>query len=166
MSLSHPSLVVAPASSDTDVQCACDIMVEAADWLIASNQPLWNPENLVPDKIRPSPENGSLLLARLAGQPVGAYVLLFEDPLFCPNASPGEALYLHKLAVRRCVARIGLGRSLLDDAVARARAHRPLLRLDCAPRPKLCAFYESAGSCIIPMGPSVSSLFGDINDRP
>jgi hypothetical protein len=34
----------------------------------------------------------------------------------------------------------------LSAAEARA-AGRSFLRLDCAPRPKLCEFYESAGFC-------------------
>jgi GNAT superfamily N-acetyltransferase len=121
-------------------------MIEAADWLAARGQPLWNRESLIPENVLPLPDKGSLFLARLAGHPVGTFILLFEDPFFWPDVSPGEALYLHKLVVRRSAAGTGLGRSLLEHAIAKARAAgRPLLRLDCAPRPKLCAFYEAAG---------------------
>ena len=121
-------------------------MVEAADWLAACGQPLWDRETLIPANVLPSPDKGSLFLAHLAGRPVGAFILLFEDPFFWPDVLPGEAFYLHKLVVRRSAADRGLGGGLLEHAVAKARAAgRPFLRLDCAPRPKLCAFYEAAG---------------------
>jgi GNAT superfamily N-acetyltransferase len=139
------SLVVAPACSDADVNLACDIMVEAADWLAARGQSLWNREALVPEKIRPMPEDGTLFLARLNDRPVGAFLLLFEDSFFWPDMPIGQALYLHKLVVRRAVAGTGVSRQLLEHAVGQTRsAGRSFLRLDCAPRPKLCAFYESA----------------------
>jgi GNAT superfamily N-acetyltransferase len=144
----HSSLVVTAACLAADVCCACDIMIEAADWLAACGQPLWNRESLTPANVLPLPDKGSLFLAHLAGHPVGAFILLFEDPFFWPDVSPGEALYLHRLVVRRSAAGTGVGYRLLEHAVAKARtAGRPFLRLDCAPRPKLCAFYEAAGFC-------------------
>ena len=146
MGLPPSSLVVARAYSDDDVLLACNILIEAADWLASSGQPLWNRESLTPANIRLSRDEGSIFLARLEGQPVGTFVLQFEDSTFWPDASPGEALYLHKLAVCRSAARTGLSHNLLDHATAEARsAGRKFLRLDCVIRPKLCAFYDSAG---------------------
>lgn len=122
------------------------MLVEAADWLHASGQPLWRRDYLVPEKVRPSPDEGTLFLGYLAGEAVGAFILLYEDPFFWPDAGRGEALYLHKLVVRRSAAGRGLGRKLVAHALAKAREEkRRLLRLDSVPRPKLCAFYESAG---------------------
>jgi GNAT superfamily N-acetyltransferase len=142
----HFSLLIAPVRTDAHVRCACDIMVEAAEWLADIGQPLWNRDSLTPEKIRPLPDKGTLYLAHLGDQPVGAFVLLFEDPFFWPEAPPHEAFYLHKLVVCRSVAGTGMSRSLLEHAVGEASvAGRRFLRLDCAPRPKLCAFYESAG---------------------
>jgi GNAT superfamily N-acetyltransferase len=146
MSSPPSSFSVAPAHSDADVQCACDIMVEAADWLAATGQPLWKRESLVPEIVCPLPEKGTIYLGHLAGHPIGAFLLFYEDPFFWPDALPGEALYIHKLVIRRSAARTGLSGRLLEHAVGETRAaKRPFLRLDCAPRPKLCAFYESAG---------------------
>jgi GNAT superfamily N-acetyltransferase len=140
------TFTISPVYSDSDVQIACDILIEAADWLTSRGQPLWNRDNLIPANIKPLPEAGTLYLACLAGHPVGTYLLQFEDQRFWPDAAIGEALYLHKLAVRRSVAGAGLARRLLEHAVEQTRAEaRPFLRLDCTIRPKLCAFYESAG---------------------
>jgi GNAT superfamily N-acetyltransferase len=82
-------------------------------------------------------------LAHIDGQAVGAFLLLFEDPDLWPEAAPGQALYIHKLAVRRSVAGRGISRAMVEYAMAETRAvGRSFLRLDCAMRPKLWAFYE------------------------
>ena len=147
MSHAHSnSLVTTPVQSDAEAQCACDIMVEAADWLAARGQALWKRDSLIPQKVRPSPEKGVLFLSRLDGVPIGAFLLLFEDPVIWPDAAPGEAFYIHKVALRRHAAGKGFGRRLIEHALAEtSNARRPYLRLDCAPRPSLCGFYESAG---------------------
>jgi GNAT superfamily N-acetyltransferase len=120
-------------------------MVEAAEWLIVRGQRLWNPESLVPAKICPRPEEGTIYLARSEGRPFGTFILLFEDPIW-PDVPAGEALYIHKLAVLRSAAGTGLSRAMLEYAVGLVRAAgRPYLRLDCAPRPKLYELYESVG---------------------
>jgi len=148
MASPRPALDVIHALSAAEARSACEIMLEAADWLASLGQPLWDHETLAPRNVVPPPSDGTLFLARLAGRPVGSYVLWFEDPRFWPDVPLGEAYYVHKLAVRRSVAGTGVGRALLEHAIAEARAAgRRFLRLDCAPRPKLCEFYESAGFC-------------------
>jgi GNAT superfamily N-acetyltransferase len=148
MSWPPPALDVAPALSAADVRLAREIMLEAAQWLASCGQPLWDQETLAPQNVVPRPNEGTLFLAHLAGRAVGSYVLLFEDPLVWPEVPLGEANYVRKLAIRRSVAGTGVSRGLLAHAIAEARADgRPFLRLDCAPRPKLSAFYESAGFC-------------------
>lgn len=69
-----------------------------------------------------------------------------SDAAFWPEALPGEALYLHKLAVDRAFAGQGLARRLIDWAAQHAARHgRKYLRLDCAPRPRLVQVYRDAG---------------------
>jgi GNAT superfamily N-acetyltransferase len=148
MSWPPPALDVTPALSAADVLLACEVMLEAGEWLASCGQPLWNHEELAPRNVVPSPNEGTLFLARLAGRAVGSYVLLFEDPLVWPDVPLGEANYVRKLAIRRSVAGTGISRGLLEHATGKARADgRPFLRLDCVPRPKLRAFYESLGFC-------------------
>lgn len=70
------------------------------------------------------------------------------DPEFwTPADRPGDALYVHKLAVSRTCSGQGLGEVLLDWAALRAAAHdRPYLRLDCAKdNARLQAYYKKAG---------------------
>ena len=69
-----------------------------------------------------------------------------EDRLFWPHVSPGEAFYIHRLAVAREFAGRGYAHAMLDWAVSEARSKgRPFLRLDCEPRAKLLALYRERG---------------------
>ncbi|MGR9276139.1 GNAT family N-acetyltransferase [Rhizobium leguminosarum] len=69
-----------------------------------------------------------------------------SDDAFWPEANPGEALYLHKLAVVRSFGGLGLSRMMLDWAAQYAKcAGYQFLRLDCTPRPKLVQIYINAG---------------------
>ena len=91
---------------------------------------------------------GCLYIDSLGKRPEpAATVSLFDvDEVFWPGA-PRDALYIHKLAVARRFAGLGLGRAIVEWAADRARdAGRPFLRLDC-PRdnPRVRAYYEQAG---------------------
>ncbi|UXN74757.1 GNAT family N-acetyltransferase [Devosia sp. A8/3-2] len=69
-----------------------------------------------------------------------------NDEIFWPDYPAGEALYIHKLAVARPFAGLGLSAMMLDWAAQQAvHAGRQYLRLDCAPRAKLLTNYHDAG---------------------
>ena len=131
----------------SEVAAASAIAEEAARWLAATGREMWGPEDYSPEALRPSIEAGELYLAKINGEPVGMMVLQWEDPLYWPDVPAGESAFVHRLAVKRSVAGKGVSYALLDWAKRAARqAGRKYLRLDCDPeRPRLCAFYESAG---------------------
>jgi protein-tyrosine phosphatase len=83
-------------------------------------------------------------LAWDGAEAVGTFCLWDADPELWGERPP-DALYLHRLAVRRSHA--GLGRDLLARAERlTAAAGRRCLRLDCmAGNPDLRAYYERAG---------------------
>jgi len=126
---------------------AAAILQEAADWLVARGQPMWDAEDCSAEALARAVEAGELYLARVDGEPVGAMLLQWEDPQFWPDVPAGQSAFIHRLAVNRSVAGKGVSRALLAWAERAARrAGRRYLRLDCDPaRPRLCAFYESAG---------------------
>ena len=68
------------------------------------------------------------------GEPVATFTLLLDDPKFWGERPP-DAVYLHKLAVRRAYAGRGLGARIVDwvDGEAR-RLGRPFV--DPRPRPR------------------------------
>jgi GNAT superfamily N-acetyltransferase len=83
----------------------------------------------------------------LDGVASGTFRLLETDERVWPEAAPGEALYLHSLAVCRSAAGSGLALQMLDWARARARERGcSELRLDCwAGNERLKRYYLEAG---------------------
>jgi ribosomal protein S18 acetylase RimI-like enzyme len=70
-----------------------------------------------------------------------------DDPEFWPDVLPGEAAYIHRLAVRRCYAGGRVSFQLLDWAVAETRKiGRTYLRMDVeTSRRRLREIYEKYG---------------------
>jgi GNAT superfamily N-acetyltransferase len=91
-------------------------------------------------------ESGGLFLAKV-GPEAAATVSLFDvDERFWPGAAR-DALYIHKLAVARRFAGLGLGAAMVEWSAVRARAGgKRFLRLDCPQDdPPLRRYYERAG---------------------
>jgi len=87
-----------------------------------------------------------LFVTEVHGEPAATVSLFEEDDRFWPRASR-DALYIHKLAVARRFAGLGLGRVMVEWSGDRARATgKRFLRLDC-PRDDdaLRRYYERAG---------------------
>jgi len=126
---------------------ASDIATEAAEWLIGKGEPLWDADDVGPEAFRPRIETGELHLARVDGAAVGTMMLQFEDEVCWPDKPKGEALYVHRLAVRRSAAGRGVAQAMMTFAKRRTiEEGRRYLRLDAATeRPKLRAVYESFG---------------------
>lgn len=117
-----------------------------ADWLIKKGVPLWGPNETSRDELMRVTQAGELIVGRVAGELASCMYLHDEDRLFWPHVSPGEAFYIHRLAVAREFAGRGYAHAMLDWAAHEARSKgRPFLRLDCEPRAKLLALYASAG---------------------
>jgi len=131
------------------------LLLEAAAWTAARGRPIWPSDAFsLPAQIR---------LAR-AGELIGGFAdlrmtatmqLQDRDPVHWPHDAPGEALYVHKLAVRRANAGQGWTERLLDWASAEARrAGAAYLRLDTDPATPLPDLYRRAGFVAAPSGPA------------
>lgn len=123
------------------------VLMEAAAWLEGQRAPLWRPADISPDAVREEVDAGSYVLARVDGEVVGVMRLTPRDEQFWPDATPGEALYVHRLAVRRAHAGSDVAPALLEFACSEARSLRCThVRLDCErARTRLRAFYERQG---------------------
>ena len=120
------------------------VLQEAARWITTWRAQLWDPELVGEAFAAPLVARGEVLTAKSDGQIAGVMILQPEDPHFWPDRASGEALYLHKLAVRRAYAGLGLPAMLMDHAARVAAAQgRRFLRLDCDP--PLAAFYQRLG---------------------
>ena len=123
------------------------ILSEAAAWLDARGIGLWTPEQVSVAAVAPEVERGLFFLAWLDGAAVGTMRLTTSDPAFWPEAVPGEALYLHRLAVRRSAAGGAVSSALLGWAARHGAAlGARYLRLDAeASRTTLRGVYERFG---------------------
>lgn len=89
------------------------------------------------------------------GDLLGCFVLQSEDKVHWPEDRAGEALYLHKLAVKLSARGQGIGEALIDFACRAARRRRvEMLRLDTIPDTPLVAYYCRMGFRADPNGPA------------
>ena len=127
-----------------DVTAVAGVLQEAARWITTWRSQLWDPALVGEAFVAPIVAARQMLTARTEGRIAGVMIALPEDPHFWPDRPAGEALYLHKLAVRRAYAGRGVPAALIDHAAGLARAQgRRLLRLDCDP--PLARFYQGLG---------------------
>ena len=123
------------------------LLQEVVQWLHATGKPLWSEKCVSPEELLKTYSLDELYLGFEANEPIATMALRKEDPRFWPNANAGEALYLHKLSVKRAFA----GKGFADEMVKWAANHvasigRSYLRLDCdCSRLKLRSFYERLG---------------------
>ena len=146
MNLSSPSIQIRQANNQ-DGAVVIDILREAARWLEQRGMPLWRTDELDPEQIATDVVKGLFYIAEASGEAAGVMRFQEEDALFWPDAVHGEAMYIHRLAVRREYAGGVASTALLRWAVDRTRSlGRRYLRLDTdAGRPRLRGIYESFG---------------------
>lgn len=130
-----------------DVATVSDVLLEAAVWLKEAGIPLWDPATLTRGRLLPEVEAGEYWICLLGGEVAGVLKFQLEDELYWPEASRGEAVYVHKLTVCRRFAGKGLAAAMLDWAAKRGLTlGRKFLRLDCeALRDNLRQIYEKFG---------------------
>jgi GNAT superfamily N-acetyltransferase len=140
---SPPPLEIGPAAP-ADVAEIAQVLQAAARWIETWRGRLWDPDLLGEDFVAPVVARGEFLVARAQGAIAGVAIVEPEDPLFWPDRPPGEAGYLHKLAVSRDYAGRGVSGALIEASAARVVGWgRGLLRLDC--HPDLARVYEGFG---------------------
>jgi GNAT superfamily N-acetyltransferase len=142
-----PALRVARSDSP---EISAAIIEEVAAWGTAAGFPNWIPGSFTgPDSRGVSHllgdiAAGGLYLVWRGDAAVATVSLLENDPVFWPEAGH-EALYLHRLAVRRTAA--GAGRAAVRWCIDEARRRgRTFVRLDCLEdNPGIRRYYESFG---------------------
>jgi GNAT superfamily N-acetyltransferase len=98
------------------------------------------------DELRRRLGRGELYIVDVDGEPAATFTLLLDDPFFW-GEQPPDAVYLHKLAVRRAFAGRRLGEWIVEWIVAEAAARgRQYVRLDCQrDLPGIRRYYERLG---------------------
>ena len=125
---------------------AVDILREAALWSLCAGRPVWPPDSFDVVTFQIAANAGELVLGYERGEPVACMLLQTRDETYWPNDAAGEALYVHKVAVRRRAAGKGWVERFVhwarDDA---ERLGARYLRLDTLDRPKLLSLYADLG---------------------
>ncbi|MFF7156769.1 GNAT family N-acetyltransferase [Streptomyces sp. NPDC008139] len=124
------------------------LLIEVSEWLASRGIDQWQfPPHR--DRIISALQHGDVFIAEVEGRPVATLqVDEHADPEFwTAKDDPGDALYVHRMAVTRDLAGAGIGSTLLDWSSQRAAvAGKHWLRLDawknnCA----LHRYYEGQG---------------------
>lgn len=134
-------------AAPTEAATVSAVLHEATRWLTERGEPLWCDDELDAEQIDADVAAGLFFVAKCAGEIAGVMKFQLEDPLFWPDQPPGEACFVHRLAVRRKFAGGAVSSALLTWAAQQTRRlGRRYLRLDTdAARPKLRAVYERFG---------------------
>jgi GNAT superfamily N-acetyltransferase len=142
-----PQEVVVRPTYAGEAPLVSSVLQEAAEWLRQRGDPLWSTDELAPSAICADVDGGRYVLALVSELAIGTARLTTEDPLFWPDAITGEAMYLHRLAVRRAHAGGATSRLIVDFGCAHAKnLGCAYLRLDCdASRASLRSLYEALG---------------------
>jgi GNAT superfamily N-acetyltransferase len=128
-----------------DVPVIAEMLDEATAYVRTKGSDQWR----VPfpqDDLRGRVARGELYVVDVDGEPAATFTLLLDDPFFW-GGRPPDAVYLHKLAVRRAFAGRKLGEQIVDWIVAEAAARgREYVRLDCQRDLRgIRAYYERLG---------------------
>jgi GNAT superfamily N-acetyltransferase len=130
----------------SDLEAVLSILEEARQWLHAKGIGEQWPWPHPPEAIAWRIQSNKTYLAYHQGQAIATFTLQWADEETWGDR-PGEALYLHGLAVRHTFAGRQIGERLLQLAADICTAlGKTYLRLDCwAGNPALSRYYERAG---------------------
>ena len=139
---------------DVEALGAIDILREASVWTSTFGQPIWPLESFTVDDQREIAAAGEQVGGFEESEMVACMRLQKRDRIFWPDDPPGEALYLHKLAVRRASSGKGWTARMVDWAVGECRTENArALRLDTLANGKLPAYYETLGFRLVDKRP-------------
>jgi GNAT superfamily N-acetyltransferase len=128
-----------------DIPVVADMLDEATAYVRTKGSDQWR----VPfphEELRERAARNELYVVDVDGEPAATFTLLLEDRFFWGERPP-DAVYLHKLAVRRAFAGRKLGERIVGWVVAEAAARGcDYVRLDCQrDLPGIRAYYERLG---------------------
>jgi ribosomal protein S18 acetylase RimI-like enzyme len=132
---------------------ALAILVEATAWSARFGEPIWPIGSFTLDEQKALAAAGELVGGFDRGQMSACMRLQPKDDLVWPGDPPGEALYVHKVAVRRDAAGQGWASTLMEYAVSQARAAgAAAVRLDTVPHARMIGMYEAFGFSTVDPG--------------
>jgi len=133
------------ASNELDWEAASKLLVRVVNCLNDLGRPLWAKEQLSVTSLQQSYQLDELHFL-VEDTAVGIVFLQEADPLFWPEITGHDSLYIHKLAIKPDRAGEQLGQKALSKIISEARQRGfNWIRLDCDDRPELHRFYQTNG---------------------
>ena len=134
-------------AQESDIPIIEDIMFDVVDFLDSIGQSLWQREWVTWQGLSKDFQISDFYMAYIDDKPVGCMALVDYDPTFWADIQKGESLFIHKLAVKRCAAKQGVSKALIDFAKSQAiKLGINEVRLDTHQfREKVRAIYEREG---------------------
>lgn len=131
----------------SDVPAIVAVLLETEQWLARDGKSLWSAAEIGQERVLRDVAAGLFHVARDGVKLAGVVKFELEDANFWPEIPEGSSAFVHKLAVRRAWAKMGVSTELLSHArILAERAGRAHLRLDCiADREGLRNLYEGYG---------------------
>ena len=130
----------------TEALEAIEILHEASVWTSTFGAPIWPLGGFTTEEQHRIAAAGEQIGGFEDARMVACMRLHESDPVYWADDPPGEALYLHKLAVRRAASGRGWTARLVAWAVAECRRNGArALRLDTLANDKLPRHYEALG---------------------
>lgn len=122
------------------------VLNEALSYKLAHHDLSWGHEAFTTKEVMPNIQAGDIFVARLNKQIVGSLILKSSDARIWGKQVP-DALYVHRLAIRRGFHGLRLGAQLLNWASDQAKSQdRSFVRLDvCVGNQPLEDYYQNQG---------------------
>ena len=140
-------IIMIKQAAQSDIPIIEDILLDAVNHF----DDVWSKERVSWERLSREFLADNFYIAYLDDNPAGCMALVDYDPFMWSDIEKGQALFVHKLAVKRSAAGQGISAALLEFAVNKCREKNiQTLRLDCnADKEKLMNVYENFGfTCV------------------
>ncbi|WP_158278909.1 GNAT family N-acetyltransferase [Leucothrix arctica] len=133
------------ANSEQDWEKASSLLSQVVDRLNGLDRTLWAKDQVSVASVQQSYRLDELNFL-IETTFVGVVFLQKSDPLFWPEMTEHDSLYIHKLAIDPVRAGEQLGQKALTAIIDQAKIRGfSWVRLDCDDRPELHRFYQNYG---------------------
>ncbi|MCL2060297.1 MAG: GNAT family N-acetyltransferase [Oscillospiraceae bacterium] len=139
--------IIIKQAQENDIPVIENIMFDVVDFLDSIGQSLWQREWVTWQGLSKNFQINDFYIAYIDNNPVGCMALIDNDPAFWADIEKGKSLFIHKLAVKRCGAKMGVSEALINFAKTQAiRLNINEVRLDTHQfREKVRAIYDRLG---------------------
>lgn len=135
-------------ADENDILAIEEILLDALIWMKKNGlQNQWNEDSIRWNSLSKDYQISDFYINYQNGVSVACIAITDLDPKYWPQIPQGKSLYIHKLAVKREFAGIGISKELINFAkILSLKNGIDSLRLDCnLQRNKLRMLYESEG---------------------